>query len=83
MAGGMYNVHYKSTFDGVITRVNFWILKVSLVSCLYLLYKAEKPSVCPSVRIFLAVWISAMAARIDIGRARNDSYVFWRDEVYF
>ena len=24
-----------------------------------------------------------MAARIDAGVARNDSYVFWRDEVYF
>ena len=24
-----------------------------------------------------------MAARIDVGLARNDSYVFWRDEVYF
>ena len=50
---------------------------------LLLLYKAEKPSVCLSVRIFLAVWISAMAARNDVGLARNDSYVFWRDEVYF
>ena len=24
-----------------------------------------------------------MAARIDVGLARNDSYVFWRDDVYF
>ena len=24
-----------------------------------------------------------MAARIDIGLVRNDSYIFWRDEVHF
>ena len=44
-----------------------------------LLYKAEKPS----VRIFLAIWISAVAAWIDVRLARRDSYVFWHDEVYF
>ena len=44
-----------------------------------LLYKAEKPS----VRTFLAVSFSAVAAWIDVRLARCDSYVFWHDEVYF
>ena len=48
-----------------------------------LLYKAEKPSVCLSVRTFLAVSFSAVAAWIDVRLARCDSYVFWHDEVYF
>ena len=48
-----------------------------------LLYKAEKPSVRPSVRTFLAVSFSAVAAWIDVRLARRDSYVFWHDEVYF
>ena len=48
-----------------------------------LLYKAEKPSVCPSIRTFLAVSFSAVAAWIDVRFARRDSYVFWHDEVYF
>ena len=50
----------------------------------HLLYKAKKPSVCLSVRPhFLAVWISHMAAWIDVGLAQRDSYVFWHDEVNF
>ena len=44
-----------------------------------LLYKAEKLS----VRTFLAVSFSAVAAWIDVRLARCDSYVFWHDEVYF
>ena len=44
-----------------------------------LLYKVEKPS----VRTFLAIWISAVAAWIDVRLAPRDSYVFWHDEVYF
>ena len=48
-----------------------------------LLYKAEKPSVCLSVRTFLAVSFSAAAAWIDVRLARRDSYVFWHDQVYF
>ena len=48
-----------------------------------LLYKAEKSSVCLSVRTFLTVSFSAMAAWIDVRLARRDSYVFWYDEVYF
>ena len=43
------------------------------------IYKAEKPS----VRTFLAVCISAMAAWIDVRLAGRDSYVFWHDQVYF
>ena len=46
---------------------------------LLLLYKAEKPS----VRTFLAVNISAVAAWIDVRLARRDSSVFWYDEIYF
>ena len=43
-------------------------------SHIYLLYKAEKPSVCLSIRLhFLVVWISAMTAQIDIGLARRDT----------
>ena len=37
----------------------------------------------PSVRTFLAVSFSAVAAWIDVRLARRDSYVFWHDEVYF
>ena len=48
-----------------------------------LLYKAEKPSVCPSVRSFLVAWISAVDARIDVKLARNEAPVFWDYEVYF
>ena len=40
-------------------------------------------SVCPSVRTFLAVSFLVVAAWIDVRLARNDSYVFWHDEVYF
>ena len=54
-----------------------------VLASLLLLYKAEKPSVCLSVRTFCAVWFSAMAAWIDVRLARCDSYVFWHDEVYF
>ena len=36
-------------------------------------YKAEKPSVCPSVRTFLAVSFSAVAAWIDVKLARRDA----------
>ena len=46
---------------------------------LLLLYKAEKPS----VRTFLAVSFSAVAAWINVRLARRDSYVFWHDQVYF
>ena len=52
---------------------------LKILSWLYLLYKAEKPS----VRIVLAVWISAMAIWIDARLARRDTPVFWHDEVYF
>ena len=48
-----------------------------------LLYKAEKPSVYPSVHTFLATSISAMAAWINVRLTRRDSYVFWHDKVYF
>ena len=37
----------------------------------------------PSVRTFLVICISAMAAWIDVRLARRDSYVFWPDQVYF
>ena len=36
-----------------------------------------------SVRTFLVVSFSAMAAWIDVRLARRDSYVFWHDQVYF
>ena len=48
-----------------------------------LLYKAEKPSVCPSV--CLHFWYadnSAVSARIETGLARNESCVFEDHKVY-
>ena len=48
-----------------------------------LLYKAEKPSVCPSVRIFLVERIFAVDARIHVKLARNEAPVFWEHEVCF
>ena len=48
-----------------------------------LLYKAEKPSVCPSVRSFLVAWISAVDARIDVELTREEAPNFWGDQVYF
>ena len=50
---------------------------------MYLLYKAEKPSVCPSVRILLVEWIFAVDARIHVKLARNEAPVFWEHEVCF
>ena len=50
-----------------------------------LLYKAEKPSVRlsvrPSVRTFLVVSFSGVAAWIDVRLARRDGYVFWHDDI--
>ena len=47
-----------------------------------LLYKAEKPSVCLSVRLRHAD-ISAVSARIETGLTRNESCVFEDHKVYF
>ena len=41
-----------------------------------LLYKAEKPSVRPSVCSFWHAHNSAVSASIETGLARNQSYVF-------
>ena len=66
------------------------IVTVSLFSsCLLnnLLYKAEKPSlrpsVCLSVRSFLVEWISVVGARISVKLARKEAPVLWGDEDYF
>ena len=48
-----------------------------------LLYKAEKPSVRPSVCTFWHADNSAVSARIEAGLARNESCVFEDDKVYF
>ena len=49
-----------------------------------LLYTAEKPSVCPSVRPhFLVEWIFAVDARIHVKLARNEAPVFWEHKVCF
>ena len=50
---------------------------------IYYIKLKSRLSVCLSVRTFLAVSISVVAAWIDVRLARNDSYVFWHDEVYF
>ena len=47
------------------------------------LYKAEKPSVCPSVHNFLVKWISAVAPWIGINLAQNESHPFWYRQVCF
>ena len=49
----------------------------------YYIKLKSRLSVCPSVRTFLAVSFSAVAAWIDVRLARSDSYVFWHDKVYF
>ena len=47
---------------------------------MYLLYKAEKPSVRPH---FLVERIFAVDARIHVKLARNEAPVFWEHEVCF
>ena len=54
-----------------------------IVLVIYYIKLKSRLSVRPSVRTFLAVWILAMAAWIDVRLARRGSYVFWHDEVYF
>ena len=49
----------------------------------YYIKLKSRLSVCLSVRTFLIVSFSAVAAWIDVRLARCDSYVFWHDEVYF
>ena len=50
----------------------------------HLLYKAEKPSVCPSVRLhFWHTDNSAVSAQIETRLARNESCVFEDHKVYF
>ena len=48
----------------------------------HLLYKAEKPSVCPSVFFPHQADNSAISASIDAGLAQNQSYVLWHLKVY-
>ena len=48
-----------------------------------LLYKAEKPSVCPSICTFWYADISVMSARIETGLAQNESCVFEDHKDYF
>ena len=50
----------------------------------HLLYKAEKPSVHPSVYPFdRHAGISAVSAYIETGLAQNESWDFWDLRVYF
>ena len=49
----------------------------------YYIKLKSRLSVRLSVRTFLAVSFSAVAAWIDVRLARHDSYVFWHDQVYF
>ena len=49
----------------------------------YYIKLKSRLSVRLSVRTYLAIWISAVAAWINVRLARRDSYVFWHDEVYF
>ena len=58
-------------------------LFLQVTDYIYLLYKAEKPSVRLSVRIFLVEWILAVDARIHVKLARNEAPVFWEHEVCF
>ena len=49
---------------------------------IYLLYKAEKLSVCLlSVVTFWHADISVVSASIETGLAQNDTYVFWLQQV--
>ena len=49
-----------------------------------LLYKAEKPSVCLSVRLSVRRdGNSVVSACINMGLALHDSYVFWHVQVCF
>ena len=51
----------------------------------YLLYKAEKPSVCLSVRLSVGRLASnsVVSACIDVRLALRDSYVLWHVQVCF
>ena len=57
-----------------------------MYSVLFLLiYKAEKLSVCLSVCLSGTFWhadISVVSASIETGLARNDTYVFWLQQVF-
>ena len=45
---------------------------------IYLLYKDEKPSVCPHCAHNFSV-----SPRIDFGLAQNESHIFWHQKVFF
>ena len=49
----------------------------------YYIKLKSRPSVRPSVRIFLVEWIFAVDARIHVKLARNEAPVFWEHEVCF
>ena len=54
-----------------------------LNTIIYYIKLKSRLSVCLSVRTFCAVWLSAVAAWVDVRLARHGSYVFWHDQVYF
>ena len=61
-----------------------YVCMKQVASYIHLLYKAEKPSVCPSVRLYF--WHadnSAVSTRIETGLAQSKSCVFGDHKVYF
>ena len=61
----------------------YLITKTLPVQCIYYIKLKSRPSVRPSVRIFLVEWIFAVDARIHVKLARNEAPVFWEHEVCF
>ena len=60
-----------------------WVRLLLMVN-LFLLYKAEKPSVCLSVCIFPRHADNSVAcASIETRPARNDCYVFWHQRACY
>ena len=55
----------------------------TIIYVIYYIKLKSRPSVRPSVRIFLVEWIFAVDARIHVKLARNEAPVFWEHEVCF
>ena len=68
-----------------LVHVSIWVIDYRINFYLSIYYKAEKPSVCLSVRLHFTRHAdnSVVCASIETRLARNDCYVFWHQQVYF
>ena len=78
-ASCLHEIYFKVVFQNTV------FIHICRCPGIYLLYKAEKPSlsVHPSVCTFWHDDNSAVSARIETGLARNESCVFEDHKVYF